>query len=75
MVLVWFMIAVCSMLPLLPGLHFLGGFGDLAGTGSGREQDGEGQHTKDRQADAGKSVAGHINDSHIWCNSFYEIPF
>jgi hypothetical protein len=37
MVLVWFMIAVCSMLPLLPGLHFLGGFGDLPGTGSGRK--------------------------------------
>jgi hypothetical protein len=37
MVLVWFIIAVCSMLPLLPGLHFLGGFGDLAGTGSCRK--------------------------------------
>jgi len=24
-------------LPLLPGFHFLGGFGDLAGTGSGRQ--------------------------------------
>jgi hypothetical protein len=34
MVLVWFMFSVSF---LLPGLHFLGGLGDLAGTGSGRK--------------------------------------
>ena len=37
MVLVWVVFSVCFMLPLLPGFHFLGGFGDLAGTGSGRQ--------------------------------------
>jgi hypothetical protein len=35
MVLVWFMFSVAFMLPLLPGLHFLGRFGDLARTASG----------------------------------------
>jgi len=37
MVLLWFMFSVAFMLPLLPGLHFLGRFGDLAGTASGRK--------------------------------------
>jgi hypothetical protein len=36
MVLLCVVFSVSFMLPLLPGFHFLGGFGDLAGIRSGR---------------------------------------
>jgi len=71
-VLVWFMFSLRFRLPLLLGLHFLGGFRDSAGTGSGRNKT-EKHNTRRRQTQFNRLQD--ISGTPLYgVNSFYKIP-